>query len=105
MMSESCNLFIRNYKDIWCLRVAFYIIRNYKDIWCLRVAFYIIGNYKDIWCLKIVFFASKLKAFKVKPVLSSHSKKTQKMVFKTDYCLMQVKSIAKCSKGSILQYF
>ena len=27
------------------------------------------------------------------------------MVFKTDYCLMQVKSIAECSKGSILQYF
>ena len=24
---------------------------------------------------------------------------------KTDYCLMQVKSIAECSKGSILQYF
>ena len=27
------------------------------------------------------------------------------MVFKTDYRLMQVKSIAECSKGSILQYF
>ena len=27
------------------------------------------------------------------------------MVFKTDYCLMQVKSIAECPKGSILQYF
>ena len=35
----------------------------------------------------------------VKPVLSSHSKK------KTNYCLMQVKSIAECSKGSILQSF
>ena len=29
----------------------------------------------------------------------------QKLVFKTDYRLMQVKSIAGCSKGSILQYF
>ena len=38
----------------------------------------------------------------VKPVLSSHSKRTQKLVFKTDYHLMQVKSIAECSKGSIL---
>ena len=28
-----------------------------------------------------------------------------KMVFKTNYHLMQVKSIAECSKGSILQYF
>ena len=27
------------------------------------------------------------------------------MVFNTDYRLMQVKSIAECSKGSILQYF
>ena len=27
------------------------------------------------------------------------------LVFKTNYCLMQVKSIAECSKGSILQYF
>ena len=27
------------------------------------------------------------------------------MVFKTDYCLMQVKSISECSKGNILQYF
>ena len=35
----------------------------------------------------------------VKPVLSGHSKK------KTNYRLMQVKSIAKCSKGSILQSF
>ena len=27
------------------------------------------------------------------------------MVFKTDYRLMQVKSIAECSEGSILQYY
>ena len=37
----------------------------------------------------------------IKPVLSGHSQKDQKLVFKTDYRLMQVKSIAKCSKGSI----
>ena len=40
----------------------------------------------------------------VKPVLSCHSKR-QKIVFKTDYHFLQVKSIAECSKGSILQYF
>ena len=34
-----------------------------------------------------------------------HSKRRPKLVFKTDYRLMQVKSIAECSKGSILQYF
>ena len=41
----------------------------------------------------------------VKPALSDHSQKDRKLVFKTDYRLMQVKSIAECSKGSILQYF
>ena len=40
-----------------------------------------------------------------KPVISGQSKRRSKLVFKTDYCLMQVKSIAECSKGSILQYF
>ena len=33
--------------------------------------------------------------YTVKPVLSGHSKKTQKYVFKTDNHLMQVKSIAE----------
>ena len=32
-------------------------------------------------------------------------KEVQKLVFKTDYSLMQFKSIAECSKGSILQFF
>ena len=32
-------------------------------------------------------------------------KEDQKLVFKTNYRLMQVKSIAECSTGSILQYF
>ena len=40
----------------------------------------------------------------VKPALSGHSKH-QNLVFNTNYRLMQVKSIAECSKGSILQYF
>ena len=34
----------------------------------------------------------------VKPVLNGHSKRKPKLVFKTDYRLMQVKSIAECSK-------
>ena len=41
----------------------------------------------------------------VKPVFKGHSQKDRKFVFKTNYRLMQVKSIAECSKGSILQYF
>ena len=41
----------------------------------------------------------------VKPVLSGHSKRRPKLIFKTYYRLMQVKRFAECSKGSILQYF
>ena len=44
----------------------------------------------------------QLLFYTVKPVLSGHSK-DQKLVFKTDYGLMQVKSIVEW--GSILQYF
>ena len=43
--------------------------------------------------------------YTVKPVLNSHSQKDQKIGFQYDYHLMQVKSIAECSKGSILEYF
>ena len=57
----------------------------------------------DIW---VVYFTYTLTHiciwtadYTLNPVLSGHSKK------KTNYCLMQVKSIAECSKGSILQYF
>ena len=46
-------------------------------------------------------FRLKLKLNTVKPVLSGHSK----LVFKTDYRLIQVKSIAECSNMTILQFF
>ena len=51
-------------------------------------------------CIGLLF-----SVYTVKPVLSGHTKRRPKLVFKTDYRLMQVKSIAECSKGSILQYF
>ena len=41
----------------------------------------------------------------VKPVLNGHSQKYQKLVFKTNYPLMQVKSIAECSKGAFSAIF
>ena len=47
-------------------------------------------------CMRICILTAD---YTVNPILSDHSKK------KTNYCLMQVKSIAECSKGSILQYF
>ena len=39
----------------------------------------------------------KSEVYTVKPVLSSHSKIDKTKVLKTDYCLMQVKTIAECS--------
>ena len=46
-----------------------------------------------------------LKVCTVKSVLSGHSKNTKKLVFKTEYRLMKVESIAECSPWSILEYF
>ena len=41
----------------------------------------------------------RIPASKIKTTIKGHSKRRQKLVFKTDYRLMQVKSIAECSKG------
>ena len=41
----------------------------------------------------------------VKPVLSGHSKRRPKLVFRTDYRLMQVKSIAGWEHYAILSTF
>ena len=38
-------------------------------------------------------------------VLSSHSKRRPKLVFKTEFCLMQVKSIAEWEHSAILSTF
>ena len=37
--------------------------------------------------------------YTVKPVISSHSNRSKNLVWEANYCLMQVKSIAECSKG------
>ena len=55
------------------------------------------NNYNFIWKLYHV-----TPRYTVKPVISGHSKRKPKLVFKNDYCSMQVKSIAECSKGSIV---
>ena len=41
----------------------------------------------------------------VKPVLNSHSKNRPKLVFKNDYRLVQVESIAECSKRAFCNTF
>ena len=52
------------------------------------------GSYDLYFCitLKIIFLSNT-----VNPVLSGHSKRRPKLGFKTDYRLMQVKSIAEHS--------
>ena len=39
----------------------------------------------------------------VKPVLNGHSKRRLNIGFNTDYRLMQVKTIAECSKGTFIK--
>ena len=41
----------------------------------------------------------------VKPVLSDHSETDKTKILKTDYHLMQVKSIAECSLGAFCNTF
>ena len=60
----------------------------------------LIGNRRFIEYLTLSdqgkILLKKLPTNKVEPVLSGHSKRRSKLVFKIDYCLMQVKSIAEC---------
>ena len=55
--------------------------------------------------LSVHTVVSLQERYTVKPVLSSLSKKNKKLVFKTDYRLMQVKSIAECSKRAFCNNF
>ena len=56
------------------------------------------GGYLSGFILCAVTKKTSLKCTIVKPVLSGHSKRP-KLIFKTYYRLMQVKSIAECSMG------
>ena len=51
------------------------------------------------------FLASKESLYSKICVKRPLSKRPENLVFKDDYHLMQVESIAECSIGSILQYF
>ena len=65
--------------------------------------FDLLGSSEDPLKLRI-YEDSARKVNNSKTCVKWSLKKT-KMVFKTDYGLMLVESIAECSKGSILQYF
>ena len=73
---------------------------NDKKVWCQLKHHHTIATWECKWMSMSIYQDT------VWPVLSGHSKRTPKRAaFKTDNRLMQVKVIAECSKGSILQYF
>ena len=81
-----------------------YPISQYKSYQNSRKSF----NRKILAILHLLLTLTAQKNsfdYTVKPVLAATQKEHQKLVFNTDYRLMQVKSIADGSKGSILQYF
>ena len=57
------------------------------------------------WCSVLAQKVLLPTLFTVKPVLSGHSKRRPKLVFKTNYPLMQVKSIAECSRKAFCNTF
>ena len=56
-------------------------------------------------CNSIKLYTVKPEIIYSKTCLKGPLKNDQKLFFKTDYRLLQVKRIVECSKGSILQYF
>ena len=86
--------------------VCVYLITSYTlNIWLKKADFYAsIINVEYILTGQAVLHIYNIICT-VKPVLSCHSKRIPKMIFKTHYPLMQVKNFAESSKGSILQFF
>ena len=67
------------------------------DVFCIFVTFPC-GILGQVWYLIVSFpDLCRLSYF--------YSQKDQYLVFKTNYDSMQVRSIAECSNGSILQYY
>ena len=53
--------------------------------------------YQQCHMITYIFTATSYDKTAVKPVQKGHSQKDRKLFFKTNYLLMQVKSIADCS--------
>ena len=91
--------YLQYYSDTWIIIIVSY---NFMFLQPLDIVSKIWANTKRQRLISFRFTLSLDGT--VKPVLSGHSKRRPKLVFKTNYCLIQIKSIAECSKGSILQY-
>ena len=99
----SIHIFVRLFYRI-CVRLGRRVTHkedcslSFNKIKCFNKAL------KDVYGLVIKFLFSLICDYS-KTCLKRPLSKRAKLFFKTDYLLMQVKSIAECSKGSILQYF
>ena len=102
ILSRASDFFSRlvGRSDSWSKKMVGHFLRWWaqaykkKHSWHLGCILYLHTDTDT--CMHICILTAD---YTVKPVLSGHSKK------KTNYRLMQVKSIAECSKGSILQSF
>ena len=85
------------------------------NVWSVNILYFQVKLYSrtTVW-ISIVWLDQKhanldLHLFQIRIYSKTCVKwtlwKDRKSIFKTNYRLMQVKSIAECSKGSILQYF
>ena len=93
----------RSFRQKYSKRFIMQVCKE-KLISLLPVFFVLERNESKLYLLKD--YQSHIHVYTVKPVLSGHSKRRPKLVFKTGYRLMQVQSIAECPKPwNILQYF
>ena len=89
---------------MWCC--CFYKVYQSLNLWNHYVfnIFLLFCTYK---CFNLISYPTVYinLEYTVKPVWNCHSQNYWKLISKTKYGLMQIKSIAECSKVSILQYF
>ena len=116
---------VENVVDLQCLKAGFIQFRHGRDLRCLLSMCEVPGStlseipiFSSVSFLSVILslighrfmishFILKSPFFEhtVKPDLRGHSKRRPKLVFKTDYHLMQVKSIAECSKRAFCNTF
>ena len=90
-----CNTF--DQRGAFCNTFALLSLRS---LFCLFLS----GCFRQV-LLYVLFYCIDQDNNYSKPCIKRPLSKSPKLVFKINYRLMQVKSIAECSKGSILQYF
>ena len=106
-LGESGYFFKKNI-EFFCLKIFIYLYKQCRPWWnaascCISsgsslFAKVLIKRFTGIQMVNGGFWPT------VKPVLNSHSKIDKTKVLKTDYRLMQVKSIAECSCNTLMSW-